>query len=239
MMLVLLGLYLYNDKMRWYYFIILSLMNYGLFVLTDSNTGMLMTFCTILGAVIVRYFKILREKCWIYIAGIMVFLACVIFSVLAAEPKFTRPKNYAFLNSFVTEVESHLNGRIIDLYYGSENREGTTPTWTLFSRPENNYYFDMGFVRLFYWYGVIPGMIYIILNVMLICHCYRKKDGMGVVLMSALAVYTIVEAHIISVYIGRNYILFLMGMYISDMLFISSGQEVYLWKIYEKGTVLS
>lgn len=239
MMLMLLGLYLYNDRMRWYYYIILCVLNYGLFVLTDSNTGVLMTFCTILGAVIIRYFKGLREKSWVYIAGIIVFLACVIFSVLAAEPKFTRPKNYALGNSFIAEIESHLNGRITNLYYDSVNSEGTTATWSLFSRPENNYYFDMGFVRVFYWYGVIPGMIYIILNVMLLWQGYRKKDGMLVVLMSVLAVYTIVEAHIISVYIGRNYILFLMGMYISDMLSIGSGQEVYLWKIYKKGMVLS
>lgn len=234
MMLMLLGLYLYNDRMKWYYYIILSLLNYGLFVLTDSNTGVLMTFCTILGAIIIRYYKSLREKKWIYILGIIVFLACVIFSVLAAESRFTKPNHYGFINSFITEVESHLNGRIIDLYYGSVNQEGTTATWSLFSRPENNYYFDMGFVRLFYWYGIIPGMLYVILNIMLIWQCYRKRDGMGLVLMTVLAVYTVVEAHIISVYIGRNYILFLVGMYISDMLPIGRGQENYLWNICRK-----
>ena len=118
------------------------------------------------------------------------------------------------------------------MYYGSSTAEGTTDTWSLFSGPDNEYYFDMGFVRIFYWYGILPGTVYVMMNVLLLWQCARKKDGAGLVMMMALAVYTVVEAHIISVYIGRNYILFLMGMYAGDMLWIGSGQEEYLWGTY-------
>ena len=75
-------------------------------------------------------------------------------------------------------------------------------------------------------------MVYVMMNVLLLWQCARKKDGAGLVMMAALAVYTVVEAHIISVYIGRNYILFLTGMYASDMLGLCSGQEEYLWRTY-------
>ncbi len=232
MMLLLLGLYLYNERMKWYGYLMLCALNYGLFVLTDSNTGTLISFCGIFGAAVIRYWKGLKEKKWAYIAGTSVFLFCVVCSVLAADSRFAKPKDYWFQNPLVGKVESRLNGRIMDLYYGSVNSEGTTATWSLFSRPENDYYFDMGFVRLFYWYGIIPGGIYVLLNVALIWQFYKKKDGMGLVMMTALSVYTVVEAHLVSVYIGRNYLLFLMGMYGSGILGSDSGKEEYLWTAY-------
>jgi hypothetical protein len=229
LMILSLGLYLYNDRMRWYYYIILLGLNYGLFVLTDSNTGMLMSMCTIVGAILIRYWKGIRQQAWIYGAGLGIFLLCIAFSVLAADSRVAKPSNYWFENPWIAEAESHLNGRIIDLYYGSVNQEGTTATWSLFSRPENNYYFDMGFVRLFYWYGIIPAVIYVILHVFLILQLYKRRDGIGLVMVSVFAIYTVVEAHLVSVYIGRNYILFLMGMYMSDMLHLRIEKEAYIW----------
>ena len=157
------------------------------------------------------------------------------FSVLAAESRFAEPDYviYQFRNPLVAEVESHLNGRIRDLYYGSIRCEGTTATWSLFSEPGNHYYFDMGFVREFYWYGIVPGLVYVILNIWLIWRFYKNKDGMGLVMLVVLSVYTVVEAHLISVYIGRNYLLFLMGMYAAVMPGLCSGneEEGYIWSV--------
>ncbi len=232
MMLVLLGLYVYNKKMKWYSYLLLLAMNYSLFLLTDSKTGMLVTCCGIAGSAVMHYWKRLAGYKWVYAAGILLFLFCVAFSVSVADRRVARPINYCFINKAVAFADNHLNGRIRDLYYGSSTAEGTTDTWSLLSGPDNEYYFDMGFVRIFYWYGILPGMVYVMINVLLLWQCARKKDGAGLVMMAALAVYTVVEAHIISVYIGRNYILFLTGMYASDMLGLCSGQEEYLWRTY-------
>lgn len=235
MMLVLLGLYLYHEKMKWYAYVILFAMNYGLYLLTDSNTGMLITFCGIFGGAVIRYWRGLSGKKWIYLAGGAVFLLCVGFSVLAAESKFVKPDYviFQFKNPWIAEIETHLNGRIRDLYFGSVRCEGTTATWSLFSQPENDHFFDMGFVRVFYWYGIVPGLVYVMLNVLLIWRFYKNKDGMGLVMAVVLAVYTVVEAHLVSVYIGRNYLLFLMGMYAAGMPGLCSGKdrEGYLWSL--------
>lgn len=234
MMLVLLGLYLYNEKMKWYAYVVLLAMNYALYLLTDSNTGMLVTVCGIFGGAAMRYWKGLKEKKWIYIAGIAVFLFCVGFSVLSADSGFVRPDYYIyqFNNPWMAKIETHLNGRIRDLYFGSVRCEGTTATWSLFSAPVNDHYFDMGFVRLFYWYGIVPGIVYVALNILLIWRFYKKKDGMGLVMLTVLAIYTVVEAHLVSVYIGRNYLLFLMGMYAGSMPGLCSEKEEHLWRLY-------
>lgn len=233
MMLVLLGLYLYNSCIKWYHFLLLLAANQGLYFLTDSNTGWLMTLAVILAAGVMHYIKGLNKTKWTYMAGALALLTCVVFSLLIADIRFVRAENYVFHNPLVAEFDNHLNGRVRSLYYDSANSEGTTATWSLFSRPENEYYFDLGFVRLFYWYGIIPGIVYTALNFLLIWQCYRKKDGMGMVMTAALAVYTVVEAHIISVYIGRNYILFLFGMYGSDILSgCNKEKEEYLWSSF-------
>lgn len=91
----------------------------------------------------------------------------------------------------------------------------------------------MGFVRVFYWYGIVPGLAYVALYMLLIGRFYRNKDGMGLVMVVVLAVYTVLEAHLVSVYIGRNYPLFLMGMYAAGMpaLGSSKDREEYLWSL--------
>ena len=226
MMLVLLWLYLYHEKVKWYGYLILFGMNYGLYLLTDSNTGMLITSCGILGGAIMHYWKGLKGQKWPYFAGAVLLLACVGFSVMAADAGLAKPDSVGnFGNPVINKAEEHLNGRIIDLHYGSTRREGTTATWRIFSGPENQRYFDMGLVRIFYWYGVIPGIVCILLLLLLLKQLYKEKDGMGLVMMSVLAIYTVVEAHLVSVYIGRNYILLLMGMYGSSMLYLNGTRE--------------
>ena len=52
---------------------------------------------------------------------------------------------------------------------------------------------------------------------------------MGFVLTLSFAVFTVIEAHAVSVYIARNYVLFLLGMYWMGMLG-QKRKEVYWWK---------
>lgn len=63
---------------------------------------------------------------------------------------------------------------------------------------------------------------------------YQKKDYMGFVLTMSFAMYTVVEAHAVSVYIARNYVLFLIGAYWPCMLYrnaeVRKQKQVYGWK---------
>ena len=72
----------------------------------------------------------------------------------------------------------------------------------------------MGWVKLFYRYGVIPGGLYVAANLALLWQLWKRRDACGLVLFVLFAVYTVVEAHLISVYIGRNYLLMMLGAYL-------------------------
>ena len=110
------------------------------------------------------------------------------------------------------KVDRLLTGRIVSIY-AFENGGGVLENWKLFSDPDYVEYFDMGYVRLFFWYGIIPGICCVLAICLLLWNCRKLGDYMGFVLVLSFAMYTVVEAHAVSVYIGRNYALLLLGAY--------------------------
>ena len=229
MMLMALGVYIYFDKMKWYLYLFLMLLNVGVYVLTDSRTGMLITTAFLAGACVLTYCKFLREKALIYVCGLLAFALCIGFSVDAAvcAPKVREAQwNVYFYGDpgadkhtlAMMSIDSHINGRIVSLT-NSENNDGSIQTWSALSKPNNmKYYFDMGWVKLFYRYGIVPGSLYIAACLALMWRIYKEKDACGLLLFTVLAIYTVVEAHLISVYIGRNYLLMMMGYYLPQLL---------------------
>lgn len=207
--LITLWIYLYHEKMRVWHFAILAVIGILFYTITVSRTGLLLLMFTLIFAMIMKYWKSVREKKWIYLLGILGLLACVVLSVWIVS--------YGPVVGPFDRLNDILTGRIISVYDYNDNG-GVLENWKLFSRPENDKYFDMAYVRLFYWYGYIPGAIYVVMYALLMWNCYRRKDHMGFVMLTSFAFYTMIEAHFISVYMGRNYALFLMGAYWTQLL---------------------
>lgn len=215
--LTMLGLYLYHVKWKWYYYALTLLVNGFFFLLTDSKTGFLVS----AGAVILFFLasKIRNKVLTVAFAvgNAAVFAGSIIISVLSAKDAMCLWDYYWWAKTdrkikFYLFLDTILTGRLHSLIE-TDNHEGIMDTWSLFSRPENNYYFDMGWVRLFYWYGIIPAILAVIVLAVFVGYFVKKKRWDELILFSMMALYTIVEAHIISVYIGRNYLLFIVGMY--------------------------
>lgn len=222
LMLTALGVYVWFDRMKWYLYLFLMLLNVGVYLLSGSKTSMIITTAFIVGVFVMSVSKKLREKKWIYLCGFLLFGLCIGFSVDAAvcaqrvrdaqwnEFFYENPRDNAHIVA-LGKIDRFLSGRIVTLTDSAQNH-GMIQTWSLFSKEDNmSYYFDMGWVKLFYRYGVIPGMLYVAACLALLWQFYKKRDACGLVLFVAFAVYTVVEAHLISVYIGRNYLLMMMG----------------------------
>ena len=223
--LTLLGLFLYHERMRWQYYILLMLCHIGCFLLTDSKTSLLLSAYTILGFVLCDYLKSAKIRRTYGIAQLMVFAASVASSVLAAKEAYeVRFYNwYPWVDNFSIKtrmwalIDRMLTGRISSLVE-TDGQEGVMSTWRLFSTEGTEYYFDMGWIRLFYWYGIIPAGITVFVLVLLLLYFIREKKYAEITVIASAALYTVVEAHLVSVYIGRNYILFLAGMYWYELL---------------------
>ncbi|MCH5261474.1 MAG: hypothetical protein J1F42_01015 [Lachnospiraceae bacterium] len=224
-MLVALGIYAWFERMKWYDYLFIMLLNIGVYALTDSRTGLLITSLFLAGACAVTYSKLLREKIFIYICGLLVFVLCIGFSVdaaVCAQRVRDLQWNDYFLGrhednrhiEILSKIDESLTGRIVSLT-DSERNDGMIETWSAFSCPENmDYYFDMGWVKVFYRYGIVPGILYLVVHLILLWRLYKNRDACGLVLFTAFAVYTVIEAHLISVYLGRNYLLIIMGYYL-------------------------
>lgn len=218
--LTLLGLFLYHERMKWQYYIVLMLCHIGCFLLTDSKTSLILSAYTILGFAMCDYLKKEKLRRAYGIAQLVVFAASVAGSVLVAKEAYeVRFYNwYPWVDNFSIKtrmwalIDRMLTGRISSLVE-TDCQAGVMSTWRLFSTTGTEYYFDMGWIRLFYWYGIIPAGIAVLVLVLLLLYFIREKKYIEITVIASAALYTVVEAHLVSVYIGRNYILFLVGMY--------------------------
>lgn len=116
----------------------------------------------------------------------------------------------------IVQFDRALTGRICMLQ-NFTNRAGSMNTWKLFTVPNHTEYMDLGFVRLFYWYGYIPAIIILLIMVGLIAYLIASEKYADVMLLFIIAVFTVIEAHFISVYIGRSYPVLLLGIYWTDI----------------------
>jgi len=224
LMLLSMGIYGYAERLKWYVYLFLMLLNIGIYGLTDSKTSLIVVTGLLAASFIMTYCRFFREKKIAYLCGLLVFMLCVGFSVDAsANALRVREAWFHYVYSEQVPADVHersllradrfMNGRIKSLT-DSARKDGTIETWSAFSCPDNmDHYFDMGWVKLFYRYGIVPGILYCIACVLLLWQFSRKKDAFGLVIFTVLAVYSVMEAHLFSVYIGRNFLLMMMGSY--------------------------
>ena len=223
-MVITLAMYLYADSMKWYHYLLLMIINIGTYLLSDSNTGMLLATVTILGVVVLRYIPLLQKSSWVYIAGAFVVLACITFSILGAY----MGNGWNDSSTFMYKLDKVLNGRYERCY---EVEAARLQNWKLFAAPENEMYFDAGFVRAFYWYGIIPGILYGLMHLYLIWQSWKHKDYVLLVMIVAFSIYNLMEAHFVSVYLLRNYLLVCMGYYWYQPFMDKQESAGYFWQI--------
>ncbi|MBO5998150.1 MAG: hypothetical protein J6P87_00510 [Lachnospiraceae bacterium] len=201
-MLLMLYFYIYGSVCGWYVYVILGIGNILLYTLTRSNSGFIIVMAAVILNAAARIFPKAGKP--VYLAAEAVFAAELVFSYLAAA--------YGYSIPMLQKLDRFLTGRIASLYE-TNRQEGTVSTWSLFSAPRNVYYFDMGWVRLFYWYGIIPAAFCVGIVFWLYRRMRQENDLKGLVFLLCLCTYTVVEAHIISVFILRNLILLLIIRY--------------------------
>lgn len=228
--LTTLGLYLYGNSMKWHHYLITFVINTVFFGLTDSKTSFLVTGITIVLA------YLMSERCsaniqkiGAWLGGIITFFSIGISVVIAGNAY--KVYNYVWyidrspVAAFYARLNDILNGRI-RILVENDGFEGTIATWRIFSRPENNYYFDMGWIRLFYWYGILPACVFIVVLLLAVIYCCRERQYLAIMLISSFALYSVIEAHAISVYLARNYTFFLIGMVWSRILLYKGENKI-------------
>lgn len=215
--LLLIWIWVYGKRAKLISFFLWLAASCVIFGLTATRTIFALFILTVALAAIIRYFPRLTELKIGYILSSAVVLVCVSFSVLAAKIS----QQYWHVDHethWIYRLDRFLNGRIANLYWNTNAHAGAIESWHLFSNGMSDEFFDMGWVRLFYWYGVIPAIVVIALVLYVIYICYRKRDAYMAVIIVSLSIYTVIEATFVSRYIGRNVFIAVVGAYIGDIL---------------------
>jgi len=232
--ILLLWLWIYGKRANIISYLLWIVGTMVLYKLSISRTIILIFLMTIALAMLIRFFPVIIEKKIVYIfAGLVSPILCVALSVLAAivsKYKWTVMDNGEVIwqtgNKLVAKIDEILNGRIENLYYDSKTHGGAIETWKLFSDKTSDRIFDMGWVRLFYWYGIIPAILIVAIIVLLLVICYKEKDIWTVLLIFSLGIYTVIEATFVSRYIGRNMMLPIAAFYLWKAIRKSSGELI-------------
>lgn len=219
-MMITLCLYLYAEKMKLYHFFLLELINYLFYRYTDSNTGFLVCTAVIAGVVLLKYCRPLRNSRYIYILGALFVTGLVVFSAIGSHTGIE--------NELIDKLDTILNGRF---KFAHKIEAARIENWLPFASAENTEYFDAGFIKLFYWYGIIPGIIYVLINIYLIYQSFKNKDYTIVVIVAGYSLLSIMEAHLISFYLLRNYLFILLGYYWYQPFKAGEGVEGYFWQV--------
>ncbi len=184
--------------------------------ITRSRTGIAILAATLILAVIIRLSSNLSEKKSFYLMDVVVTpVLCLITALFAAG--FSQMgylgKGFFDLPYFFT-IDRLFNNRMGNLYYGVPDHGGILQNWRLFAGRGADGYFDMGWVRLFYWYGIVPTLLIGVAVAITIYVCMLKKDAFAALLILSLSVYTIIEATFVTRYFGRDFFLLIAGVYL-------------------------
>jgi hypothetical protein len=230
--LVLSVIYVLQARWKLLAYALLFAINYVLFLFTDSRSGFLACALLIVGAAFFCLLPKAQQADWIYFAGMLVFVFCLAFSVFAAYCADSTP--FWEEGSLIVKLDGILTTRISHLYWIDPVNPATLSSWTLFSDAHHfSLNFDMGWVALFCWYGIVPGLVVAILYLLLLNECRRQQDYLALTMIVVAAIYMLTETSFIpEFYLGRNCLLFLFGAYWGSMLKIEKGEKVNWWRIY-------
>ena len=209
-MLLIFALYLFEKRMKLYLYVLLGVGNVLLYGLTRSNTAFAISMLALMLSLILHYGKKLAAGNGVYFLGEAFLFGGLLFSVFCG---IYRPSDHRLL----AKLDHVLTGRISSLWTTTFH-EGTLSTWKWFGQRLNVCYFDLGWLRVVYWYGVIPAIVIIGLTFALLEHARKTRDKAAFLLLLCFGLYTVFEAHLVSAYIGRNYALFIAALYLPKML---------------------
>lgn len=208
---ILVLLWYFWERVKWFHILTAILMNGVLFIFTDSRTNVLLGTGILAVMLLGKLYPKLQKVKWMYGFGLITLAASLMLSMLTVIRG-----TESVLLSFVDKIWT---GRI---YWGNlwanyyfYYEDGKVTGWTereritLFSNLDGKMPIDMGFIKLYYSYGII---IFIIVIAFILIKLYQnacKKDFAELLLIMIGIVWMLGETFSFGEYFARN-ILFIM-----------------------------
>lgn len=180
-----LGLLAYVRKTKWYHYVLLTLGNVGLYMLTLSRTGLLVTQVVIATAFLCRYVPKAAELRLIYALGIVGTIFCAGIGIYSVAVGDFREEGDLFL----LRLSQMLTGRLeVSTWY--EKIE----YWTLWGTVRERMPLDVGYINLVANYGYIVLACYVIVTLAMIVFYCRNQALLPFAVLMTTVFYTFMES---------------------------------------------
>lgn len=178
-----LAVWIYKDKFDWKHYCIMTVVNILLFLLTASKTGLIATELIIVAGVLYRYAnKAIFESIWIYIAGAVVYVVILGFSLAAIT--ICGWRGYGPVLDFVNRLTT---GRVHLAY-----KYARLEWWKIWSKSGvEETILDNGFASLGISFGYVICITFIIFVAYMLYIAAKKKDGIlfAIIVISIICTY--------------------------------------------------
>lgn len=209
----------YGKSMRSRSLLISLVMYFGITFLTDSQTGFLVGMFITVGMIMIRRNKwtgIPDVYFMIFVTGMSVMLLISLLTAADIEKGFWMNHMNQFISGRMNQLKLYTNTQDYALSY--------IGNWHLFSARENKNWYDMGYIQLFYYYGIVVGCCYLVF----VCHSVRrawsKRDSLGILLITGVCIYLFMEARYFTNYLTSDYLLM-----VSAIVLKKDTSEMTLW----------
>ena len=176
-------IYLFFEKLDWRHYAVLTIGNFILFAFTISKAGFIAMQLVLTAGFLLRYIKMLKQQSWIYFCGVLAFAGVVGISIISVSIEWLKSPILMFLDKVFT-------GRI-NLAYQYAN----ISTWKLLSPAgELLVPVDNGWVKIFFDYGYLAGIVFLVFHVYLLWRIYMNRDAVLLIWIVTYFFYTFMEA---------------------------------------------
>ena len=192
----------FADRMSWKKCSCIMAVYMGVSFFTNSFTGMLVGAFTGIGVLAVRKIRIryLPEILVIAFSGMLFFFLVVSFlAAMDVEKGLLLNAINQFISGRMNQLQLYTNDEIYVLPY-IEN-------WMLFSSRSHKNFYDMGYIQIFYYYGIVMACCYLGFVIYAVNQARRKRNSLGIVLIMGLCMYLFMEARYFSNYLTRDFLL--------------------------------
>lgn len=208
-------LILYHEKQPWYAYGIVTGVYLLFFYLTDSRTGFMVGAAVIVGMLCIRF---VNWRWWtelVFAVFIVSFVLMLVISVLAA---------LHVENGLMSEINYFISGRMTQLITYPCDTKYALPyveNWHLFGDAGNHNDYDMGYIQIFYYYGIIPAACYLTCVVCAAVKGWKERAAWKLVLLLGLSSYLFMESLYFSNFVPVDFLL----VYAVSLLWGDYGRE--------------
>lgn len=193
--------WLYYEKMKWYAIALVAVANVVLGLFTDSRTGVLLGSVVFLFLMFVKIWDKIAEKEVLYWLNFVTLAGCLVLSVLTVTVGTTNP--------LLALVSKLWTGRI---EYANIAAAGSGIS--LLSGADLQISCDMGFVKLFYNYGVLMAIVLLFILLYQLFLNQKRKDVAELMVIFSGMIFLLGEKFSSGEFITRNIlVIFMIGMW--------------------------